>query len=504
MARLRTRCVIWRFGRRSAVPRSVWLGLAAGIVIALGSYGAGATRNRGGVMRELGLGHLMYGHGRSIMDALLTAGIIALVVAWVWFGRDLTRQRAGFAETRRATWLWAAGLALAAPILSRDVYSYLMQGAMLRDGFDPYTEGAAVNPGPYLYEVSHDWRNTTTPYGPLHLWIGERITTLVGDNVTLGIVAYKLLTLAGFAAIVWAVPRIAAELGGNPALALWLGVANPVMLLHMVGGMHNEAIMVGLVSVGLLACLRNRFVLGIVVISLAVSLKATAAIALPFVVWMAYNRRRSDTATLARNAVDFVLVGAVSVVLTMAVLWAVTVLSGSSFGWVAEISGNSKVVNPLAGPTLVADAFTPLAQLFNEHFRYNAALALARRIGAVLMLVGLALTWFIFRRNDREAVAGIACAYAVAFVANAVTFPWYYASLLSLLGTVSTPLWVRRATVFFSVVVALAFTGSGNHRFYDGWFIVVSFAAAWIAAEVVYPRAPTTPAEARTPSPALA
>ncbi|WP_165164150.1 alpha-(1-_6)-mannopyranosyltransferase A [Corynebacterium qintianiae] len=483
------------------MPRSVWLGFVAGLMVAIGSFGAGATRNRGGVLRELGLGHLMFGHGRSIMDVILTVGIGGLVGAWVWLGRDLTRQSATLAAVERATWLWTLALAFAAPVLSRDVYSYLMQGAMLRDGFDPYTEGAAVNPGPYLYEVSHDWRNTTTPYGPLHLWIGERVTGIVGDNVTLGLVVYKFITLAGFLAVIWAVPRIATSLGGNPALALWLGVANPVMLLHMIGGMHNEAVMVGLVSVGLVLCLRNRFVAGIALISLAVSLKATAAIALPFVVWMAYNRRRSEQHSRARNFGVFLLVGAGSVALTMLVLAAVTLLSGSSWGWVAEISGNSKVVNPLAGPTLVADAFTPFAQLFNEHFRYNAALSLARTIGSVLMLAGLALTWFVFRRKDREAVAGIACAYAVAFVTNAVTFPWYYASLLTLLGTFSTPTWVRRLTVFLSVVTALAFTGGGNHRFYDGWFLLVAAVSAWAAAEWVYPR---VTAGAKTPSPARA
>lgn len=448
-------------------------------------------------MREIGLGHLMSGHGRSLMDALLTAGMVALVFAWVWLGREMSRQRAGITEASRATWLWTAALALSAPILSRDVYSYLMQGAMRRDGFDPYTEGAAVNPGPFLYEVSHDWRNTTTPYGPLHLWIGQRVTSLVGDNVTAGLVAYKIISVAGFVAIIWAVPRIARLLGGNPALALWLGVANPVTLLHMVGGMHNEAVMVGLVSLGLYLCLRARFVPGIALIALAVSLKATAAIALPFVVWMAYNRRRTDAR--ARNVATFVLVSTLSVAVTMAVLGAVTVFSGSSWGWVAEISGNSKVVNPLAGPTLAADVFTPFAQLFDEHFRYNAALSLARTMGSVLMLAGLALTWFLFHRNDREAVAGITCAYAVAFVANAVTFPWYYASLLTLVGTISTPVWVRRATVLLSVIVACAFTGSGNHRFYDTWFVAATLIAGWAAAEWVYPRTGS-----KTPSPARA
>lgn len=456
-------------------------------------------------MRELGLAPLMYGHGRSLMDTALTVGMVALVGAWVWLGSDLSRSRADRPAVARATVAWTIPLALCAPILSRDVYSYLTQGAMMRDGFDPYTEGAAVNPGPFLYEVSHDWRNTTTPYGPLHLWMGQEITRLVGDNVALGVVFYKVVAVAGFAAIAWSVPRIAGALGGNPALALWLGVANPVMLLHLVGGMHNEALMVGLVSLGLLLCLHRRFAAGVALIALAVSLKATAAIVLPFIVWMAYQYFSRTVSGPARKVAVFLLTGAASVALTVAVLAAVTTLSGSSWGWLAEISGNSKVVNPLAGPTLLADALTPLAQLVDEHFAYNTALEAARTAGTVLMLIGLVAIWLKFRRNDRQAVAGMGCAYAVAFVTNAVTFPWYYASLVSLLGTIPTPVWVRRVTVLGTVVVALAFTGSGNHRFYDAWFLLIAVVAGWVAAEWVYPRASRSPEMGSTePSPARA
>src|SRR5699024_6639990 len=158
---------------------------------------------------------------------------------------------------------------------SRDVYSYLMQGAMVRDGFDPYTEGPAVNPGPFLLEVSQDWRNTTTPYGPLHLWMGEGVTRLVGDTVTVGVFVSKVISGLGFAAIAWSTPLIARELGGDPTLALWLGVADPVMILHLIGGMHNESTMVALVSVGPLLCLHNRYIAGIALIAISVSLKAT-------------------------------------------------------------------------------------------------------------------------------------------------------------------------------------------------------------------------------------
>ncbi|SDR86997.1 alpha-(1-_6)-mannopyranosyltransferase A [Corynebacterium timonense] len=472
--------------------RTLLLGTAAAALIALGSYGAGATRNHGGVMRELGLGHLTFGHGRALFDIALTGGIILLIAAWVVLGRELTHGRAHMGVVRRAVLAWSAPLVFCAPILSRDVYSYLMQGAMLRDGFDPYTEGAAVNPGPLLLEVSHDWRNTTTPYGPLHLGIGTLITTVVGDNVSAGLVAYKLVSVAGFALIAYSVPRIASRIGGNPALAVWLGVANPLMLLHMLGGMHNEAVMVGLVCLGLSLCLGARyFTPGIALIALAVSLKATAAIALPFVVWMMYHRyRKPDHGSWAKMGI-FVAVGAWSVVLSGFVVNLVTVLTGASWGWLAEISGNSKVVNPLAGPTLVADLVTPFLRLFDDNIAYNTVLAHTRSVATVLMLIGLVATWVVFRPRgagtNRRAIMGTTAAYAVAFVTNSVTLPWYYASVLATAGTCHPPVVVKKVLVAGSVFVGLAFTGDGNHRLYEAWFLLLAAVASWLAAEWIYP-----------------
>lgn len=468
------------------LPGALPLGIIGAVLLLLGSFGGGATRNRGGVLEALDLDFLAYGHGAGISNVIFWAGVVTLLLAWAVLGRrHVLPQEAGAEKrVRTALWAWVLPLVPAAPMLSRDVYSYLMQGAMLRDGYDPYTQGAAVNPGPFLLEVSHDWRNTTTPYGPLHLWIGEGVTRLVGENVTAGVVVYKLISVLGFAAIAWAVPRIARALGGDPALALWFGVANPVMILHMVGGMHNESVMVGLVSLGLLACLHHRFLVGVALIATAVSLKATAAIALPFVVWLAtlhYSRR-------INRVLAFLLSGLVGVIETLTVVAAVTWLSGASWGWLSEISGNSKVINPLALPSLLASGLTWLIQVFWTSFEYNTALGVLRPISMVLMLAGLVVVWWLFRQNARRAIAGTALAYQVAFVFNSVTLPWYYASVITLVGAVRPPEWVLRLAVGASVVVTLAFTGSGNHQLYNTWWMAGVFVLAWFLTDWIFGR----------------
>ncbi|GAB3709609.1 alpha-(1-_6)-mannopyranosyltransferase A [Corynebacterium nasicanis] len=476
------------------LPSALPLGLIGSLLLFLGSFGGGATRNRGGILEALHLDFLAYGRGAGVSNVVFWAGVAFLLAGWIILGRRHVLRGTGGEggvekQVRQTMWLWILPLLPAAPMLSRDVYSYLMQGAMMRDGFDPYTQGAAVNPGPYLLEVSHDWRNTTTPYGPLHLWIGEGVTRLVGDHVTAGVLVYKVISVLGFAAIAWAVPRIARALGGDPALALWLGVANPVMILHMIGGMHNESVMVGLVSLGLLACLHQRFLAGVALIAVAVSLKATAAIALPFVVWLAtlhYARRLP-------RVVAFLVTGFVGLVETLAVVAAVTWLSGSSWGWLSEISGNSKVINPLALPSLLASWVTWVVQVVDTGFEYNTALAVLRNISLVAMLAGLVIVWWLFRQNARRALAGTALAYQVAFVFNSVTLPWYYASVITLVGAVRPPEWVLRLAVGASIVVTLAFTGSGNHQLYNTWWMAGVFVLAWLLTDWAFGRDFTGP-----------
>lgn len=472
-------------------PNPLVLGVVSTMLLALASFGSGATRNRGGVLEALGLEFLSFGHGAAILNFFFALGLIGLVFAWAVLGRrEIIAASDNPGRLRRVqsnlVW-WTVPLLFAAPMMSRDVYSYLMQGAMVRDGFDPYTEGAAVNPGPYLLEVSHDWRNTTTPYGPLHLWIGEGVTTVVGDNVAAGIIFYKVISVIGFLGIAWAIPRIASKLGGDPALALWLGVANPVMILHMVGGMHNESVMAALVSIGLLACLHRKFVIGVILISIAVSLKATAAIALPFVVWMATYHYAQPHPTKGRFTVSFLSTGAIGVALTLATVAVVTWLSGSSWGWLSEITGNSKVINPLALPTLATEVTVPFLQLFNPDFDYNVALNFYRTLFPLLMLAGLVAIWWYFRGGDRRSIMGTTAAYQWAFVANSVTLPWYYASVITLLGTFNPPLWLVRLSTGASIFVALAFTGSGNHQLYNIWWVGPTALIAWGLTAYVVP-----------------
>ena len=241
-----------------------------------------------------------------------------------------------------------------------------------------------------LLEVSPDWRNTTTPYGPLHLWIGDGITSLVGSNITIGVFLYKFISVAGYAAIAWAVISIARHIGGNPAVALWLGVANPVVFLHLVGGMHNESVMVAFSCLGLVSALRRLPLWGALYIGIGFSLKATALVTLPFLIWIAMRQRgiapstwsfhdpRRTLASLKKAIPAFLFYGITTVLIVCTVLTAITYASGSSWGWVSQLSGNTKVINLLALPSLLAQFTAAFAASFFPGATFNSVLAIYR------------------------------------------------------------------------------------------------------------------------------
>ena len=155
------------------------------------------------------------------------------------------------------TGFWLAPLLLSVPVFSRDTYSYLAQGALLRDGFDPYVVGPIDNPNSLLDNVSPIWTTTTAPYGPAFILVAKFVTMLVGNDVVAGTMLLRLCMLPGLALLIWAAPRVARHVGADGAAALWICVLNPLVIIHLMGGVHNEMLMVGLMMAAHRADLRR-------------------------------------------------------------------------------------------------------------------------------------------------------------------------------------------------------------------------------------------------------
>ena len=243
-----------------AVRRTRLFGATGTVLMGIGALGAGARP----VVQDPTFGVRLLNLPSRIQTVSLTmttTGAVMMALAWLMLGRfALGQRRMSRGELDRTLWLWVLPLLAAPPMYSKDVYSYLAQSQICRLGLDPYRVGPATGLGldhVFTLSVPSLWRETPAPYGPLFLWIGRGISALTGENIVAAVLCHRLVVLIGVGLIVWATPRLARRCGVAEVSALWLGAANPLLIMHLVAGIHNEAPMLGLMLAGTEFALRG-------------------------------------------------------------------------------------------------------------------------------------------------------------------------------------------------------------------------------------------------------
>lgn len=386
-----------------------------------GCIGAGAAAAVLIVVGGLVVGPQAAPHGRFVTAfgyAAGCGGVAVLVAAWLWLGRILARSpgtgRRGVVTGALAA--WGLPLLCGPALFSRDIFSYAAQGREIAAGINPYHHGPTVlGAGPWLRFVSPTWSGAHSPYGPFFLGVDGLIVRHVGGHAMVAVVLLRLVSCAGVVLLAAALYRLALSCGTDPATALWLGVLNPLVLLHVVSGGHNEGLMLGLMVSGLVCARERRFAAGLVLCLLAAAVKLPAALAAVYVAadWMASN---PDRAVRARATVRMAAT-ALATVLT------VTAATGLGWGWLATVTT----------PTRIRTALSPTTELGLVAGRAVRSLGLPLPEGSVLAavrLAGLALAValgvLLFAGRRRwPATTAIGLTLLVVVALGPAVQPWY-------------------------------------------------------------------------------
>ncbi|MFI6778357.1 alpha-(1-_6)-mannopyranosyltransferase A [Nocardia sp. NPDC050412] len=493
---------------RSPEGHSALLGFFGALMITFGGFGAGSVRKRDPLLEAIHLSWLRFGHGYVLSTMVIWVGVLLMITAWVRLGRTTIgfgdRPDAGVTlnELRAIVGIWIFPLLFAVPMFSRDAYSYLAQGALLRDGFDPYVSPPVANPGVLLDNVSPVWTTTTAPYGPIFLLLGNAITAITGDNVVAGTIALRLVMLPGLALMMWAVPYLTKHLGGKPNVALWLAVLNPLVLIHLIGGVHNEMLMVGLMCAGIALVLERHHVAGIVVVAIGVAIKATAGVALPFLVWiwMLHERERRalqraaqspgatqsleseaeparPSAEVPHPALMFAKIAGLGLSVFAVVFVAASAIAGVGIGWLTALSGSKKIINWLSLPTIMAHMVRWVTP-----FPMDPVLVVTRALCALALVAVLAWTWWRFRHSEREAVFGILIAFVAIVILSPAALPWYYSWPLALAAGFALSTTTLMALVGLCTWLMLVFQPDGSIGLYSFGHVAAATFAAVVAA----------------------
>ena len=425
---------------------------------------------------------------QTVSLTMTTTGAVMMALAWLMLGRfALGKRRMSRGELDRTLLLWVLPLLIAPPMFSKDVYSYLAQSQICRLGLDPYRVGPATGLGlghVFTLSVPSLWRETPAPYGPLFLWIGRGISALTGENIVAAVLCHRLVVLLGVGLIVWATPRLARRCGVAEVSALWLGAANPLLIMHLVAGIHNEAPMLGLMLTGTEFALRGvdsarplwprpwprasgdradwaplgMLLAGAILIVLSSQIKLPSLLALGFVT-MALAQRYGGTLK------SFLLASSLMAGLSLAVMAAVGSASRLGFGWIYTLGTANVVRSWMSPPTLIALGTGQVGILLGLGDHTTAVLSLTRGIGVLIIAVMVAWLLIAVLRGRLHPVGGLGVALGGTVLLFPVVQPWYLLWAIIPLAAWATRPGFRMAVIIVTIVVGIFGPTANGDRF---------------------------------------
>jgi alpha-1,6-mannosyltransferase len=140
-------------------------------------------------------------------------------------------------------------------LLSHDAFSYVDYARLgVRHGLDPYVNAPEAAPGdPAFAQVT--WTETPSAYGPLFTLATYPLAWL---PIWLAVAILKAVAAISVLGIAWVVARLAAWRGVDPTRAAAFVALNPLVLVHVVGGAHNDGLAMLLTTVGVAALVVRR------------------------------------------------------------------------------------------------------------------------------------------------------------------------------------------------------------------------------------------------------
>ncbi|KAA0976494.1 hypothetical protein FQ154_10000 [Paeniglutamicibacter gangotriensis] len=396
---------------------AIFQGLLASLMVMVASWGVGwipssqeSLLARAKFLLPLRVESL----GVVLCTLLLALGSMLLFRAWLRL-----RQRAQHSEANpvaiitKAIWAWSIPLLFSFPILSKDVYSYLGQGRLMHAGLSPYTDWVSQLPGWFAQGSDSLWAESTSPYGPLFLMYARFVYFVSGAVPEYGVMLMRLVAVAGVGLCAWAVVALARLSGRDAAWPLWISVANPLFLLNMVGGVHNDGLMIGGVLLGFVLVARKRHLAGVLAVAAAIAIKPIVVLVLPFLGLAMVSR----DASLQAKIRAWVFTGAVA----GSVLALLGAASGLWFGWVSAMAGAGSAAFPYAPVGLLGMLLGWLGSLLGGDLELISSIVFSVFRVASLVLVFL----LAIRRPAGPPLLYAGYALGAAVVLAPIIQPWY-------------------------------------------------------------------------------
>jgi hypothetical protein len=355
--------------------------------------------------------------------ACVYAGLFMFMRAWYLMSKYVASRPGMPVKYAAAVFvLWVIPLIAAPPLFSRDAYSYAGQGEMLSRGISPYKYGVSVlgpySSNPYIDQVDPLWKNTPVPYGPLELQTSSLLANISGHNELVNVLLLRLvmcIVSIGFAAFF--IPRIAKKLGRDPSEVLILAICNPLVIFHLIGGIHNDAMMIAFLVPAVAFALESRYLLSAIFLALSIAVKAPAAVAIGFIAWY----WAGSNVTWPKRALRLLQFSSVCLV----TLEIISLESGLGWRWINDLGAPDTVRSWLAPATGLGIGIFHLSQGLGifQSVSVGSWLHVSRSLGVIL--AGILCVYFCVTSIGRGLVSSLGISLVAVVLCGPVVQPWY-------------------------------------------------------------------------------
>jgi hypothetical protein len=317
-------------------------------------------------------------------------------------------------------------LLMGPPLTLTDLFNYI--GYARLGGLhhlNPYTHVIEAELHDPIYRFT-TWHNLSSPYGPLFTAASYLVA---GMSLAAAYWSLKIVTVLASLSFVWLVWKCARLLDRDPRFAVLFVAANPIFLLYAVAGFHNDFFMLipSTAAVALLLARRDRSAGAVLMVAVAV--KFTAILLLPFLLIAAKPARRRVN----------VLLGAALAAIPLGVMY--LSLYGLSL---PNLADQSTLLTPWSVPNIL-----------------GLVLGVGGGTPDVLRIANVALVLVIalLLRRNREWLSDAGWGTLALIVSLAWLVPWYVVWVLPL-AALGTSLRLRRAALVFTAYLVIGFAPS--------------------------------------------
>lgn len=414
-----------------------------------------------GAARALGMSSLT----RHELSIVYICTVVVLFGVYVWTLIELSRNdaRIGRAFIIGTSLIFCIWIFFAPPILAKDLFNYAAYGkAIAVHGRNPYIFPPSAFPGDHLVRYM-DCRDAVSVYGPLFNYIAALVTLVAGKSVVANVVAFKLLSLVFFVAGMFVLDDLACRTKKPRRSFILLAAAwNPLLLINVVGGGHNDLIMILFILLGFLLYRKGYPVLAVSSLVLAAMIKSTAILfVVPMIVLFV---RENAIRSLRQYLLALVAIVAIPLILYLPCWPGIKGLS-KTLTVASSFSGSSV-------PYLISHALGFLAR------STGASEAAAHTMGHDLAL-GVALGFFLavfvflcYRVRDYRGLLYYSGAIALAFLFTTSWLMEWYAGFVIVLVAICGSRLITWAGVALTFV--LSFYGRHIVAPLDFWFVSIS------------------------------